>query len=185
MSAATRNEYPVLDSSSATYMDLICDAHRLPVTVGYSTRSLLSSRNTPRISCVAASASRSFLTRWRSCRSISLSCALSRWPSARSGRGLEAFLQLCALRRTRPTLQASPVTLQRAQGFATKRERASRILNKISGTVTIERVSRSIRHETITSVRLELMIEQPTNSDGRGSRLRASVHQSRCGNDPA
>ena len=131
--------------------------------------------NTPRISWVAASASRSF----------SLSCALSRWPSARSGRGLEAFLQLCALRRTRPTLQASPVTLQRAQGFATKRERASRILNKISGTVTIERVSRSIRHETITSVRLELMIEQPTNSDGRGSRVRASVHQSRCGNDPA
>src|SRR6516162_8484817 len=43
--------------------------------------------NTPRISWVAASASRSF----------SLSCALSRWPSARSGRGLEAFLQLCAL----------------------------------------------------------------------------------------
>ena len=155
MSAATRNEYPVLDSSSATYMDLICDAHRLPVTVGYSTRSLLSSRNTPRISCVAASASRSFLTRWRSCRSISLSCALSRWPSARSGRGLEAFLQLCALRRTRSTLQASLVTLQGAQGFATKRERASRNLNsfEISGTVTIERVSRSIRHKTITSVR--------------------------------
>ena len=97
MSAATRNEHPVLDSSSATSMDPICDAHRLPVTVGYSTRSLLSSRNTPRISRVAASASRSFLTRWWSCRSIPLSCALSRWPSARSGRGLEAFLQLCAL----------------------------------------------------------------------------------------
>ena len=101
--------------------------------------------NTPRISWVAASASRSF----------SLSCALSRWPSARSGRGLEAFLQLCALRRTRSTLQASLVTLQGAQGFATKRERASRNLNsfEISGTVTVERVNRSIRHKTITSVR--------------------------------